>query len=62
MDENNNRKGHSYTSKGPRGKRDFPSAAMGNQDSPAAGEQDTVRTSRTEKGNSAGNWNPVLNS
>ena len=29
MDENNNRKGHSYTSKGPRGKRDFSKRKKG---------------------------------
>ena len=29
MDENNNRKGHSYTSKGPRGKRDFSKRGHG---------------------------------
>ena len=62
MDENNNAKDIPIHRKALAGSAIFPSAAMGNQDSPAAGEQDTVKTSRTEKGNSAGNWNPVLNS
>lgn len=62
MDENNNRKGHSYTSKGHRGKRGFSKRGHGKPGFSGGRGAGHGKDFKDGKGNSAGNWNPVLNS